>query len=125
MNIRKQFNNLKAGAKKVLIGLMVLSLLSTASGIGTVFSYATEDDKGTEYLTDVRDKTDENVPDENPGGGGDLDPDDEEGGDESLNPDDEKEGGESTDPDEKKEGGESTDPDEKKEIMDNYRDKLR
>ncbi|MBO6241280.1 MAG: hypothetical protein J6O61_10705 [Butyrivibrio sp.] len=44
MRIRKRLNNLKSGAKKVLIGLLILSVLSTASGIGTLVAYATEDD---------------------------------------------------------------------------------
>ena len=44
MRIKKQFRNLKAGAKKVFVGMLILSLLSTATGIGSVFVYADEHD---------------------------------------------------------------------------------
>lgn len=42
MKLRKQFSNLKKGAKKVFIGMLVLCLISTATGIGSLFAYATE-----------------------------------------------------------------------------------
>lgn len=40
MKLRKQFSNLKKGAKKVFIGMLVLCLVSTATGIGSIFAYA-------------------------------------------------------------------------------------
>ena len=40
MKIVNKFNNLKLGAKRVFVGLMILSLLSTATGIGSIFAYA-------------------------------------------------------------------------------------
>ncbi len=43
MKIKKQFNNLKKGAKKVFIGMLILCLLSTITGIGSIFSYADDD----------------------------------------------------------------------------------
>ncbi|MBP3784969.1 MAG: Ig-like domain repeat protein [Butyrivibrio sp.] len=42
MKLRKQFSNLKKGAKKVFIGMLVLCLVSTATGIGSIFAYADE-----------------------------------------------------------------------------------
>lgn len=42
MKLRKQFSNLKKGAKKVFVGMLVLCLISTATGIGSIFAYATE-----------------------------------------------------------------------------------
>jgi hypothetical protein len=44
MNIGKQFKNLKTGAKRVFVGMLVLSLISTATGIGSVFVYADQHD---------------------------------------------------------------------------------
>lgn len=43
MKLRKQFSNLKKGAKKVFIGMLVLCLVSTATGIGSIFASAVED----------------------------------------------------------------------------------
>ncbi len=40
MRIVDKFNNLKIGAKRICVGLMILSLLSTATGIGSIFAYA-------------------------------------------------------------------------------------
>ena len=40
MKIVDKFNNLKLGAKRIFVGLMILSLLSTATGIGSIFAYA-------------------------------------------------------------------------------------
>nr|WP_297703907.1 hypothetical protein [uncultured Butyrivibrio sp.] len=42
MKIGKQLRNLKTGAKRLFVGLMVLSLLCTVSGIGSIYTYATE-----------------------------------------------------------------------------------
>ena len=42
MKVKKQFNNLKAGAKKVFVGMLILCLISTATGIGSIFAYADE-----------------------------------------------------------------------------------
>ena len=76
MRIRKQFNNLKAGAKKVLIGLMVVSLLSTASGIGTIMTYATVDeelalpsDPTQNNNSETPNNTEETTPTPDPDGG--------------------------------------------------------
>ncbi len=44
MRIAKQFRNLKKGARKVFVGMLILSLVSTATGIGSVFVYADEHD---------------------------------------------------------------------------------
>lgn len=38
--IKKQFNNLKTGAKNVFVGFLILCMLSTATGIGSIFVYA-------------------------------------------------------------------------------------
>ncbi|MBE5822471.1 MAG: hypothetical protein E7308_00225 [Butyrivibrio sp.] len=43
MKLRKQFSNLKKGAKKVFVGMLVLCLISTATGIGSIFAYADEE----------------------------------------------------------------------------------
>lgn len=44
MRIKKQFRNLKKGARKVFVGMLILSILSTATGIGSIFVYADEHD---------------------------------------------------------------------------------
>lgn len=43
MKIKNQFSNLKTGAKRVFVGLLVLCLFCTATGIGSIFATATED----------------------------------------------------------------------------------
>ncbi len=51
-NVKKQFNNLKKGAKRVFVGMMVLCLICTATGIGSIFAYADEyDGSGLENNT--------------------------------------------------------------------------
>lgn len=49
MKLRKQFSNLKKGAKKVFIGMLVLCLISTATGIGSIFAYAVDHEGEHEY----------------------------------------------------------------------------
>ena len=43
MKIKKQFRNLKTGAKRLFIGMLILSLVCTCTGIGSLFAYAEED----------------------------------------------------------------------------------
>lgn len=50
MKLKKQFSNLKKGAKKVFVGMLVLCLISTATGIGSIFAYAVEEHE--EHLFD-------------------------------------------------------------------------
>ena len=47
MRITRQFRNLKTGAKRVFVGLLVLCLFCTATGIGSIFAAATEDPDNT------------------------------------------------------------------------------
>ncbi len=72
MKIRKQYKNLKAGAKKVFVGLLIVSMISTATGIGSVFTYATEEnldlktqEEKLENMEDVDSQSSDEINDEN------------------------------------------------------------
>ena len=43
MKIKKQFRNLKTGAKRLFVGMLILSLVCTCTGIGSLFAYAEEE----------------------------------------------------------------------------------
>ncbi|MBQ9590482.1 MAG: hypothetical protein IJR29_09885 [Butyrivibrio sp.] len=45
MKIKKQFRNLKTGAKRLFVGMLILSLVCTCTGIGSLFAYAEEEVK--------------------------------------------------------------------------------
>ena len=45
MKLKGKFKNLKTGAKRVFVGMLILSILSSATGIGSIFVYADEVDE--------------------------------------------------------------------------------
>ena len=49
MKIIEKFRNLKVAAKRVFVGLLVLSLVCTATGVGSIFAYADEDEHDHSY----------------------------------------------------------------------------
>ncbi len=72
MKLISNFRKLKTWAKKVVIGLMIVSLVCTATGVGSLFAYATEN-------MDI----DQNIDDT------DTDPENEEEPENETNPEDE------------------------------------
>ena len=57
MKLKGKFKNLKTGAKRVFVGMLILCILSSATGIGSIFVYADEVD---EALTNTNTNTDNN-----------------------------------------------------------------
>lgn len=49
MKLKGKFKNLKTGAKRVFVGMLILCILSSATDIGSILAQATEEDPLVEH----------------------------------------------------------------------------
>ena len=60
MKLKGKFKNLKTGAKRVFVGMLILCILSSATGIGSIFVQATEEDPLVEHSASTEWSYDDN-----------------------------------------------------------------